>query len=106
MHITRYFEYVRNVEENASDYQNAENTPQNEHRKFQANIVHNNRGSRQQRYLTHRLRSSNYGSTTKETKISESGNSNVEVDSDDKDVDLSFEERVENYYQHQLKEKF
>ena len=32
--------------------------------------------------------------------------SNAEVDSDDEDVYLSFEERAENYYQHQLKEEF
>ena len=32
--------------------------------------------------------------------------SNAEVDSDDEDVYLSFEERAENYYQCQLEEEF
>jgi hypothetical protein len=32
--------------------------------------------------------------------------SNAEIDSDDEDADLSFKERVENYYQHQLEEEF
>ena len=32
--------------------------------------------------------------------------SNVEVDSDDEDADLTFEERAENYYQCQLEEEF
>ena len=32
--------------------------------------------------------------------------SNAEVDSDDKDAYLSFEERAENYYQCQLEEEF
>ena len=96
LHIARYFEYVWNVEENASDYQNAENTSRNEHRKVQANVVEeiDNKDVSPVAYVC-----ATTAYPLEKPKFPNLAISNAEVDSDDEDVYLSFEERAENYYQ-------